>query len=420
MQTSKYLKTAAFVTVFLCLSGLLSVAPRLHAQEGAAARPLLMAHYMPWYQTPDVSGYWGWHWTMDHFDPTTLVDGKPSIASHFMPLTGPYDSQDEAVLEYQVLLMKLSGIDGVIVDWYGTEEWRDYAVNNAATLKLFESVKRAGLKFIICYEDQTVKHMVAEGYLAREDAKARGQEDMQFAADQWFSDSAYVTYNDQPLVFVFGPQYFRQPVDWEVLFDGITPTPALVTLDKHMDWAALSSYPWPPMTLAGGGTMSPKVLQSYLDLFYRNAQKRDVVVGSAFPGFLDIYEQAGVRSSFGTIEADDGETLRATLAAALAQSPAIVQLVTWNDYGEGTIIEPTEETGYQYLEIVQNTRRTLEGDAFTATAADLRLPLRLFLLRRQHASDAAFNARLDAVFGALVAGDTAGAAALLTELEALS
>jgi hypothetical protein len=70
---------------------------------------------MPWYQTPDVSGYWGWHWTMNHFDPNQVDDdGRRQIASQFMPLTGAYDSQDNAIIEYQVLLMKLSGMDGVM------------------------------------------------------------------------------------------------------------------------------------------------------------------------------------------------------------------------------------------------------------------------------------------------------------------
>jgi len=49
-----------------------------------------------------------------------------NLASHFIPLTGPYDSSDEAVLDYQVQLMKLSGIDGVIVDWYGNANVNDY------------------------------------------------------------------------------------------------------------------------------------------------------------------------------------------------------------------------------------------------------------------------------------------------------
>ena len=82
---------------------------------------------------------------MDHFDPGQLdANGRPEIASQSMPLTGPYDSADPAVLEYQVLLMKLSGIDGVIVDWYGTENFRDYAVLNEATNRLFEYTPEPG------------------------------------------------------------------------------------------------------------------------------------------------------------------------------------------------------------------------------------------------------------------------------------
>ena len=46
-----------------------------------------------------------------------------------------------------------------------------------------------------------------------------------------------------------------------------------------------------------------------------------------------------------------------TFDAALAANASIIQLVTWNDYGEGTIIEPTAETGYQALEIVQQSAR---------------------------------------------------------------
>ena len=41
--------------------------------------------------------------------------------------------------------------DGVIVDWYGTSNYNDYALLNAATVKLFEYTKKAGLLFAICY-----------------------------------------------------------------------------------------------------------------------------------------------------------------------------------------------------------------------------------------------------------------------------
>jgi hypothetical protein len=410
--------TTTRLLALLILLGLCGGMPGIpaHAQgDDTMTRPLLLAHYMPWYQTPQVTGYWGWHWTMDHFDASQQDEnGRPQIASQYMPLTGLYDSADPDLLEYQVLLMKLSGIDGVIVDWYGTENFRDYAVLNDATNRLFEATQRAGLLFSLCYEDQTIKHMIDDGHITADEAVARGHEDMRYAQEHWFADPSYVRYEGQPLLFVFGPQYFRDPANWEALFADLPETPALVTLDGHLSFGALTSYPWPPMNLSGGIELQPDVLQTYLDRFYRNANRQGVVFGSAFPAFYDIYEEAGVRSSYGYIDPRDGDTLRDTMDAALNAGASLIQLVTWNDYGEGTIIEPTEETGYQYLEIVQEYRTALDSEGFDFTPDDLRLPLEIFELRKAHAGDAEANARLDEAAAALLGGDTGTARDLLT------
>jgi len=257
--------------------------------------------------------------------------------------------------------------------------------------------------------------MITENHISEDDARNHGQADMRYLQEHWFSDESYVRYNGQPLLFVFGPQYFRNPDDWQTMFSGLPETPALITLDGHMDWAALSSYPWPPMSMAGGIELAPAVLESYLDLFYRNARRRDVIVGSAFPAFHDIYAEAGVRSSYGYIAPRDGETLRFTFDAALQNNASIIQLVTWNDYGEGTIIEPTEETGYQYLEIVQQYRTELDNQGFVYTADHLRLPLQLFNLRKTHAGEADVKARLDEVFEAIITGDPDTAMDIINE-----
>ena len=123
-----------------------------------------------------------------------------------------------------------------------------------------------------------------------------------------------------------------------------------------------------------------------------------------------------IDNAISTLDPAGGETFRHTLERAIAVNPEIIQLVTWNDYGEGTIIEPTEEFGYERLEIVQETRAVLDP-AFTVTPAALPLPLRLFHLRRAHEGDAGIDAQLDTVYAALLAGDAAAAEALLSELE---
>lgn len=378
-----------------------------------ATRPLLMAHFMPWYQAPTVSGSWGWHWTMDHFNPKQRQDGAwTELASHYTPLTGPYDSSDEAVLEYQTLLMKLSGIDGVIVDWYGIEDFWDYSAIHASTEKLFQAAEKAGLNFVICYEDQTLKHMVDNQHLAEEDALAHGQEVMAFLQDRWFGQDTYLKFSGKPVLFTFGPQYFKGEA-WDDLFSTLDPQPLLITLDKHYVPSQTASFPWPPMWASQAGVLSHDKLQRYLTGFYTEAGTRNYVVGGAFPGFHDIYETAGVSSSYGYLDALDGKTFRFTLQEALNQQPDMVQLITWNDYGEGTNIEPTIEFEYRYLEMVQEARQlTGEGD-FPYQSSDLRLPFELYQLRVKYAQDETVRAQLDEVYAALIASDVAAANGLL-------
>ena len=79
--------------------------------------PLLLVHYMPWFEADPVHKRWGWHWKMNAFDPERTLRGRREIASHYCPEIGPYDSGDTATLLCQMLQMKAAGIDGMIVDW---------------------------------------------------------------------------------------------------------------------------------------------------------------------------------------------------------------------------------------------------------------------------------------------------------------
>ena len=364
--------------------------------QASRPRPLLLAHYMPWYQTQAVSGYWGWHWTMEHFHPNDVdEDGRYEIASHYQPLIGPYDSRDDDVLEYHILLMKLSGVDGVLVDWYGIERFWDYSQINAATVKLFTAIQEAGLLFAIVYEDQTIGHMVNNDYLAHEEALSHGQEVMLYLQDKWFAEPAYVQVDERPLLLTFGPQFYKETSAWEALFSVLEKPPVLITLDNHNVAVAEGSFPWPPMWASQAGALSNSALEEYLSTFYQKAENWDYLVASAFPGFHDIYQEAGVRPSYGFLDAQEGETLALTLQTALNHDPDIIQLVTWNDFGEGTMIEPTVEFQYRYLEMIQAAQRNEISPNFPFTAEDLGLPLQLFRLRKLHKGDPDVNGRLD-------------------------
>lgn len=380
-------------------------------------RPLLLAHFMPWYQTAEVAGSWGYHWTMNAFLPTKDADGKwTRFASHYTPLTGLYDSREPDVLAYQMQLMKLSGIDGVIVDWYGIEPFWDYGINHRATEALFAAVKAAGLKFVVCYEDQTILHMVENHHLEEEEAIPHAQEVMTYLQTTWFADEAYLKVNGQPVLMTFGPQNFKSDEEWQQIFSVSDPKPLFLTLDNKLLPSADAAYPWPPMWASTAGVLTQESLQQYLSDFYNKAKDWDYVVGGAFPGFHDIYKEAKVSNGYGFLDSYEGRTFHFTLQTALDHQPDLIQLITWNDYGEGTIIEPTEEFGYRYLEMVQEARRATDP-AFTYTAADLPLPLALYQQRKAHRDDPAALEQLDRAADALLAGDLDTARGIVEGME---
>ena len=369
-------------------------------------RPLLLAHYMPWSEADPAAKRYGWHWTMNRRDPNRVTDGQPEIASKYNPLIAPYDSGDPDALEYHVLLMKIAGIGGVIVDWYGDIDFNDYAVIHRNTQALVRAVKKAGLRFCVCYEDSTVPKLIAGGVIVAANAVAHGQTLMARLEAGWFADPAYATFAGKPVFMVFGSGYYT-PEQWTQMLAPRNPV-AFFTQD-YRRLPAVGAFAWPnPRT----GTVG---VQAEGDRFYALAKTGATLIPVAFPRFDDYYKQAGVHDSYGNIADRGGATLRETLDRAAKSGAAMVQLATWNDWGEGTQIEPSAQHGYRDLEIVQATRRRTEP-GFAFGAADLRLPLRLHTLRKRHAGNAARQKQLDAVFALLCAGKGRGAATALNAL----
>ena len=133
----------------------------------SAPRPLVLVHVMPWFESKAVSGHWGWHWTMGKTDPD-----KGALATHDRPLLGPYDSGSPTVIATQVALMKAAGIDGAIIDWNGPGGFADYEMIHRNTELLIAELKKAGLKFALCVEDNPGHRFMKEGKLTRAQATA--------------------------------------------------------------------------------------------------------------------------------------------------------------------------------------------------------------------------------------------------------
>jgi hypothetical protein len=367
----------------------------LLSSTGPAVRPLILAHYMPWYESKPISGHWGWHWTMNHYNPDDrTLEGRQPLASRFRPLIGLYDSSDPDTLECQTLQMKIAGIDGVSIDWYGTKDLNDYSILNRNTGKMIGACSRAGLKFSIVIEDQVVPQLVKAG---KSTSQQFAQSALSWMKNNWFSKSGYVRWHGQPVLLIFGPQYYKEP-EFSALFGGSS---ALFTL-LNKNGAAVGAFGWPEPQVGDEESWSQ------LANFYDRAKTWSAAVAVAYPRFKDIYKDAGVGRGYGEIEDRAGSTFRRTLDMAFESGQPFVQLATWNDWGEGTQIEPSKEFGYRDLEVVQRHRRATDP-GFAYREADLRLPEQLYRLRKEGRG----AALLDRVAHEILVGHCARAAEIL-------
>lgn len=345
-------------------------------------KPVLM-HYMPWFETPEFNQQWGSHWTMNNQNPDIIVDattGKRQIASHFYPLIGPYSSKDPAVIEYHLLLMKYSGIDGVLIDWYGVQG-SNGDINSLLTNSnvLIDKTDDIGLDFAIILEDRFSRNI------------GDVQQNMTYIKDNYFNKSNYFRYgvSSKPFLGIFGPITFEQESDWTAIMPFAGEDLTFLTLWKESEDAGSHSdgeYAW----IFNDDTQNN--YHAYLEEFYRDkANQLNTFMGIAYPGFKDFYEEGNSGSGFFTIEHNNTNTLNQTLQLnnQYESNIDVLQLATWNDFGEGTMFEPTFEFGFSFL----TTLQTYLGVSYGLE--ELQQIHRLYTLRKKYLSSTTINLELD-------------------------
>jgi len=79
------------------------------AVVGPQPSPRMAAFYYPWYFTPEFDGVW------DHWEGNPPVD----ISSDFYPLLGPYSMSDPQVLAQHFAWLRQAGVGLIISSWWG-------------------------------------------------------------------------------------------------------------------------------------------------------------------------------------------------------------------------------------------------------------------------------------------------------------
>ncbi|KAJ3628844.1 hypothetical protein MTP99_013282 [Tenebrio molitor] len=331
---------------------------------GGYPNPEVFVHMMPWFETKETNnGTWGQHWTMVNDNPDNVTDGKQDIASFYHPEIGAYASGDPDVIDWQLGVMKAAGISGVFIDWPGTTEAYDYPKNKENCEAIIEGTERNGLKFAIVYEDNNLD------LAAVPDKIGQAQADMEYLQTNYFTKDNYVFVDDTPLLMDFGPQVLKRE-QWDEVFEPLDPKPSFLTLwNQHQEGGQYCNgeFAWVWVDFIDG-----------LDRWYVT-QRVPIKVGTAYPGFQPFYTNGGWPGPGYFI--DYGvETFQQTWNLALEYTE-MIQICTWNDYGEGTIIEPTLEYGTAFVDIIQEATKS------PYTHQDFEELTKIFHLRKQHANN---------------------------------
>lgn len=409
-------------------------------------------HYMPWFSGPvnptatGTSYTWGFHWKSDGSgaNPNTFTNvtdytgatvSVRNVDAHFHPLIGPYDQTDPYVIEYHLLLMKLSGIDGLMIDWYGLagNGAADAGTNQNNTAAVIAKVGNYGLKYGLVVEDASMTNLPAN---------------LSYAATNYFTDANYIKLGDMrgsgdanasaPLVAEFEPYSYTNVSSWSNLGNTKAFLPLYGQAYNSVPSIAGGTFMWPDPQAGQGIVNGVPAWYNNTNSYYNgNATSihnnfkengvslyNNVVLGTAYPGFFDFYlsnassftdpnANCSTCDKYGIIPRTygaSGNTFTTTLNLAQSKKAVIdgIQIATWNDFSEGTNIEPTVEYGFQSLVALQQ----FTGVSFTEK--DLRYIDTLYMLRKQYTGNSAIQSALDQASCDMVQLNTAAAETLLS------
>mmetsp|Transcript_18605 Transcript_18605/g.40043 ORF Transcript_18605/g.40043 Transcript_18605/m.40043 type:complete len:472 (-) Transcript_18605:171-1586(-) len=295
LMTSYFLSTVGVQASFL---------PQTEPSEKVETRRTLddfdtkyVAHIMPWFELTSTI-------TLSHWC-------NPSFGgSHYESVFGFYSSQDKRVIRKQLLLMQAAGIDGVWIDMQSIN-WL------TAVQAIVGETVNLGMNFAIVIDnfgDPGVADDVADNLKV------------------WMEMPNYYRVFGRPIL-----PYYEHQSKW-----GTSLMPGWRTKDGHQPYV-IGTYWVHKDELPALGYDSLFFWTSadleWLKTYYEN-DDIPLKVGSVYRGWREAYlhqHHAGPYMGY----------LEDTLAMVKDYRPYFAQIVTWNDYTEGTMIEPSWIRDYE-------------------------------------------------------------------------
>jgi glycoprotein endo-alpha-1,2-mannosidase len=292
----------------------------------------VLAFYYSWYGNPAVSGHWV-HWK--NVDPA-----KQRIEnSTDYPAYNAYDSHDPAILDRQAAAARAAGVTGFIASWWGQGSFEDHGVP-----LLLDAAAKHGLAVSAYYEK-----------IPGEDAPARVKAaigDLDYLLSHYAAHKAWLRAAGKPIVFVYTRAIHQlSPAEWrEVIAQVHRDNPggvALVADSLEASFVAAfdgastynitrqTQHKTPPQIRDWARVAYPRLVAA--------AGPGKISTVTVIPGYDD--SKVGRPPPRPVTERWGGETYRALWQEAVAAHSDYVLITSWNEWHEGSEIEPSVEYG---------------------------------------------------------------------------
>ena len=263
------------------------------------APPIQAAFFYPWF--PNA-------WTQGGVYPYT----------NYSPSLGFYNSAGDSTIDRQLELARQAHIEAFIASWWGQGHHTDAALQHILGRTERSGSPYPGLRWAIYYEE--------EGY--SDPSASQIAADLNYLAGTAFSHPAYLQVNGRPVVFVYSAGG-----------DGS---------GMAARWAqAKAQFPnvYVVLKVYFGYRTDPNQPDSWHQYGPASAYDSQVPYSvSVSPGFWKKGETPRLGRDLSRFEAD---------VQRMAASGAFWQLITtWNEWGEGTSVEPAAQFGNSYLDIL--------------------------------------------------------------------
>jgi glycoprotein endo-alpha-1,2-mannosidase len=317
----------------------------IYAGGAAAAgfKPAVVCFYYGWWGVPGVSQNWR-HW--QNVDPKTEhIDNGADY-----PESGAYDSHDPALIERQVEAARGVGITGFIASWWGQGSFEDQGV----PLLLAAAAKHDFA--VSAYYEKIEGHDAAGRTTA-------AVSDFDYLLARYGADKAWLRADGKPVIFVYGRALNAlQPAEWhEVIAQVRRDNPGGVVLiadsfkpEYVTEFDGVSTY-----NITGETQhKTPAEAAVWAHIAYPKmvtAAQGKISTVTVIPGYDDTH--VGRPAPRPVTDRYGGEMYRALWQEAIAAHPDWVLVTSWNEWHEGSELEPSVQYGSAILDMTADFAR---------------------------------------------------------------